>query len=93
MSSKAEKRAKFEQVFNAIRDELIEYVKAQGVPQDAATWFTKVRMYVRPAAAQQLCLYAMIVIDDADARHFTRRTWTTTYPVASLTVVSPSSTR
>ena len=41
--SKAEKRAKFEQVFTVIRDELVDYFKAQGMPQDAVAWFTKVR--------------------------------------------------
>lgn len=39
--SKAEKRAKFEQVFTVIRDELVDYFKAQGMPQDAVAWFTK----------------------------------------------------
>lgn len=44
MSSKADKRAKFEGVFNTIRDELVGYIKAQNVPQDAVDWFTQVRV-------------------------------------------------
>lgn len=41
--AKALKRTKFEQVFTVIRDELVDYVKAQNVPQDALKWFTDVR--------------------------------------------------
>lgn len=43
---KAQKRAKFEHVFNVIREELVEYVKAQGIPQDATGWFTRVRSHL-----------------------------------------------
>ena len=42
-NAKALKREKFEHVFTIIRDELVEYVKAQNVPQDALKWFTDVR--------------------------------------------------
>lgn len=42
MSSKAEKRARFDHVFEVIRDELVEYFKAQGMPQDATEWYIKV---------------------------------------------------
>ncbi|KIP02772.1 hypothetical protein PHLGIDRAFT_32072 [Phlebiopsis gigantea 11061_1 CR5-6] len=41
MSSKAEKRARFDHVFEVIRDELVEYFKAQGMPQDATEWYIK----------------------------------------------------
>ncbi|KAI0345450.1 farnesyl-diphosphate synthase [Trametopsis cervina] len=37
--AKAQKRAKFQEVFNVIRDEVLEYTKAQNVPQDALEWF------------------------------------------------------
>ncbi|KAI0683567.1 farnesyl-diphosphate synthase [Cytidiella melzeri] len=39
--AKALKRTKFQDVFNVIRDEVLEYVKAQNVPQDALEWFHK----------------------------------------------------
>ncbi|KAF7798326.1 hypothetical protein EIP86_009547 [Pleurotus ostreatoroseus] len=37
--AKAAKRTKFEAVWNVIRDELVEYFKAQGMPKDAVDWF------------------------------------------------------
>lgn len=40
--AKAQKRAKFEHVFTAIRDELVEYVRSQGMPKDALEWFSRV---------------------------------------------------
>lgn len=40
--AKALKRTKFTDVFNTIRDEVLEYVKAQNVPADALEWFHKV---------------------------------------------------
>lgn len=39
---KALQRQKFQDVFNVIRDELVAYVKAQGMPEDAAVWLSKV---------------------------------------------------
>ncbi|EKM49650.1 uncharacterized protein PHACADRAFT_265218 [Phanerochaete carnosa HHB-10118-sp] len=39
--SKAEKRAKFEKVYTVIRDELVEHIKAQGMPAEAIAWYTK----------------------------------------------------
>jgi hypothetical protein len=40
--TKALKRTKFQDVFNTIRDEVLEYTRAQNVPQDALQWFHKV---------------------------------------------------
>ncbi|KAI0083256.1 farnesyl-diphosphate synthase [Irpex rosettiformis] len=37
--AKALKRTRFTDVFNTIRDEVLEYVKAQNVPADALEWF------------------------------------------------------
>ena len=51
MSSKAEKRAKFDHVFNVIRDELVDYIKAQNVPTDAVEWYTR----VSPVAVAAIC--------------------------------------
>lgn len=42
--AKALKRTRFTDVFNTIRDEVLEYVKAQNVPADALEWFKKVRV-------------------------------------------------
>ena len=42
--AKALKRTKFTDVFNTIRDEVLEYVKAQNIPADALEWFRKVRI-------------------------------------------------
>ena len=40
--AKALKRAKFEQVFTVIRNELVNYFKSQGMPNDAVEWYTRV---------------------------------------------------
>ena len=74
MSSKAEKRAKFEHVFGVIRDELVEYFKAQGMPQDATEWYIKVRAPPLRRAP----------------RSRVRRTWTTTPRAGSSTAGCPS---
>ncbi|KAF5331904.1 hypothetical protein D9611_008890 [Ephemerocybe angulata] len=39
MSDKAARRAKFEQAFEKIRDELIEHVKGEGMPDEAVEWY------------------------------------------------------
>lgn len=36
-------RAKFEAVFIVIRDELVDYIGAQGMPKDVVDWFRRVR--------------------------------------------------
>lgn len=41
-TTKAAKRAKFEAVFTVIRNELVDYFKAQGMPKDAVDWFQNV---------------------------------------------------
>lgn len=43
-NAKALKRTKFQDVWNVIRDEIIEYTKAQTVADDALEWFRKVCM-------------------------------------------------
>ncbi|KAF6756073.1 farnesyldiphosphatesynthetase, partial [Ephemerocybe angulata] len=39
MSDKAARRAKFEQAFQTIRDELIEHIKGEGMPEEAVEWY------------------------------------------------------
>lgn len=40
---KAARRAKFEGVFEKIRDELIEHIKGEGMPEEAVEWYKNVR--------------------------------------------------
>lgn len=42
VDAKAQKRAKFEHVWNVIRDELVEYFSKQGMPKEATEWYAKV---------------------------------------------------
>ncbi|KAI0357318.1 farnesyl-diphosphate synthase [Trametes cingulata] len=39
--AKAQKRQKFESVFAVLRDELLAYLKQEGMPQDAVDWFRR----------------------------------------------------
>jgi farnesyl diphosphate synthase len=41
-SDKAARRKRFEDVFPIIADELLAYVKGEGMPQDAVEWYEKV---------------------------------------------------
>ncbi|GLB41091.1 putative FPP GGPP synthase family protein [Lyophyllum shimeji] len=40
-SDKAARRARFEAVFDVIRDELVEYCKKEGLPDEALEWYRK----------------------------------------------------
>lgn len=40
--SKADKRDKFLAVFERIREELINHMKSENMPEDAVTWFNEV---------------------------------------------------
>ena len=42
--AKAQKRQKFEAVFPVLRDELLAYLKQEGMPTDAVDWFQRVRL-------------------------------------------------
>lgn len=48
MSVSNAERAKFEAVFIVIRDELIDYFKAQSMPNDVVDWFQRVRFFSHP---------------------------------------------
>ncbi|KAH9850535.1 farnesyl-diphosphate synthase [Lenzites betulinus] len=39
--AKAQKRARFEGVFNTLRDELLAYLRQEGMPQDAVDWYRR----------------------------------------------------
>jgi farnesyl diphosphate synthase len=45
-SDKAARRQRFEDVFPVIAEELLGYVRGEGMPQDAVEWFEKVRYYI-----------------------------------------------
>ncbi|WWD18966.1 hypothetical protein CI109_103423 [Kwoniella shandongensis] len=45
---KAARRAKFENVFDQIAKELLEYVKGEGMPKDAVEWYEKVLYHNTP---------------------------------------------
>lgn len=36
-------RAKFEQTWPLVRDELLDHLKGEGMPEDVAVWYEKVR--------------------------------------------------
>lgn len=55
--AKAARRAKFEGVFEKIRDELIEHFAAQGMPQEAIEWYRNVRAALIPFLINQLNLF------------------------------------
>ena len=40
----AQKRQKFEAVFPVLRDELLAYLKQEGMPADAVEWYQRVRL-------------------------------------------------
>lgn len=42
MADKAARRKRFEDVFPIIADELLGYVKGEGMPKDAVEWYEKV---------------------------------------------------
>ena len=42
--AKAQKRAKFEAVYPVLREELLAYLKQEGMPADAVSWFQRVRV-------------------------------------------------
>jgi farnesyl diphosphate synthase len=42
MADKAQRKARFEGVFDVIADELISYLKGENMPQDAVEWYKKV---------------------------------------------------
>ena len=42
--AKAQKRAKFDAVFPILREELLGYLKQEGMPTDAVDWFQRVRL-------------------------------------------------
>ena len=42
MSSKVDKRQRFIDVFASIRDEVLEYMASENMPNDAQEWYRKV---------------------------------------------------
>ena len=85
--AKAQKRQKFDAVFPKLREELLAYLNQEGMPQDAVSWFQR----VRPTPACPFdCSLTQI-----DARFhvvYVHRTSITTSQVGSSTAVSRSST-
>lgn len=51
-TDKAPRRKRFEDVFPIIADELLAYVKGEGMPEDAVTWYEKVSAH--PSSAPVL---------------------------------------
>lgn len=44
--AKAARRARFEKVFDQIAEELLTYVKGEGMPKDAVEWYQKVNSFL-----------------------------------------------
>jgi len=75
--TKAARRAKFEAVFDKIRDELIEHFAAQGMPNEAIEWYRN----VSPSISYK---------HQKRSDPFFFRAWTTMCQVESSTVACPS---
>ncbi len=71
--SKAQKRAKFEGVYPVLREELLAYLKQEGMPQDAVAWFQRVRPSFSPRY-----FWEIVAILTCGARDDWCRIWTTT---------------
>ncbi len=41
--AKAQKRQKFEDAFSKLREELLDYLRQEGMPEDVVNWFQRVR--------------------------------------------------
>jgi hypothetical protein len=93
MSDKAAKRARFEGVFDTIAEELLAYLKGEGMPAEAIEWYKKVGA-VTPENNRAGTGWCLCRSRECGLRKLTRlrRTSTTTSPVASLTAASRSST-
>ena len=46
--AKAQKRQKFENVFPILREELLGYLKQENMPDDAISWYQRVRSKFSP---------------------------------------------
>ena len=44
--AKAQKRQKFDAVYPILRDELLAYMKQEGMPEDAISWYKRVRISI-----------------------------------------------
>ena len=76
--AKAQKRQKFEDVFPKLREELLTYLNQEGMPQDAVSWFQRVRpILICPLE------YALTRIDTRVCAMYVHRTWITTSRAAS----------
>ena len=50
-NTKAQKRQKFEDVFSKLREELLDHLKQEGMPEDVVAWFKRVRLVLRLSSA------------------------------------------
>ncbi|CAK5263007.1 unnamed protein product, partial [Mycena citricolor] len=63
MADKAAKRAKFEEAWTRIRDELLAYATGEGMPAEAIEWFKKNLDYNVPGGKLNR---GMSVVDTAE---------------------------
>lgn len=54
--AKAARRARFEKVFDQIAEELLTYVKGEGMPKDAVEWYQKVNSSLVSCSVEQITL-------------------------------------
>ncbi|KAG7097371.1 hypothetical protein E1B28_004721 [Marasmius oreades] len=63
MSDKAARRARFENIWSVIRDELVEHFKSHGMPQEAVDWYSRNLDYNVPGGKLNR---GMSVVDTAE---------------------------
>lgn len=54
----SDRRARFMEAFDAIRDELLAHFAHENMPEDAQAWYKRVRLRVSPAK-----IYSSILFD------------------------------
>lgn len=70
MTNKDSRRAKFEQVYERIADELVNDLRQQGISEDAISWYRKVHM-------------GFLVSGEFEMLTYLPRAWTITFLVVN----------
>ena len=66
--AKAQKRAKFDAVFPVLREELLAYLKQEGMPADAVEWYQRVRRSLLLLSSLGRLARAMLTVWPAEPR-------------------------
>lgn len=88
MSTKAEKRAKFEAVWTIIEEELVANMVKENMPEDAKQWYRRVRYPLSIPSTPSIFIHLPLLL--LNYHHSPSRT---TFQAANSTAGSPLSTR